>query len=545
MKSLFIRVLCALALLGATGAARAENVALILANSEYDNYPRVKNARALLDLEPFLQDAGFRTIVARDLDSAAIAEAMPDIARQLVRADRFIVLTLGHYARLEDGVWLLATDADKPDGFSVGRQGIPFEALYNLAYARAGDSLIAVSEADSTPDIGWRLRPGYQANGIPQGVSVAYGVPSALSEFLRGGVLTPGAVYGDAARAAPNGVRFFGYIPNGRAFVPAAAAPDESPEGALWNQASSADTVAAYERYLRRYPNGRYASRARNRIDALSETPEDRARAEEDALQLNRDRRRGVQEYLTLLGFDTRGVDGVFGPNTRDAVRRFQASVGAPVTGYLTANQVARIEQQGAARAEELRREAERRRQEQEQRDRDWWQRTGAAGTEQGYRDYLRRYPDGLYSDRAEAELQRIEREKRQVAEAAERRSWDAAVTGGTIASYRQYLSEYPQGRFAAEAEARIESLSDPETPDRVVEAARQEERSMNLDTFRLRMVESQLDALNLEPGEVDGNFTRATRRALRRFQRMNSLPVTGYLTRDTMVRLLISAVQR
>ena len=56
-------------------------------------------------------------------------------------------------------------------------------------------------------------------------------------------------------------------------------------------------------------------------------------------------------------------------------------------------------------------------------------------------------------------------------------------------------------------------------------------------------MIERQLRALGLEPGAVDGRFDRDTRRALRRFQRANELPVTGFVTRSTIVRLLASAV--
>ncbi|MDF0601843.1 peptidoglycan-binding domain-containing protein [Psychromarinibacter sp. C21-152] len=547
MRHPFARILIALAMLAAAGAARAENLALIVANNDYRNYPRAENARALLDLVPFLNGAGFRTIVVENLDSATLARRLPDIGRELARADRIIVVTHGHYARMQGDSWLLTTDADAPDSFTVGRYGLSFEALYNVARRNAGDALIAVAVDNDAPEIGWSLRRGFRSGDIPNGVTVATGVPSRIADFLRGGILSPGMSVADAVRAAPDGVNVDGYIPRARAFLPASApvVPPDAAERALWQQAVDGDSPASYARYLRRYPTGRFAQEARARIDELSATPEDRAREQEVALNLDRDRRRHIQEYLTLLGYDTRGVDGVFGPNTRGAIRRFQNDVGANATGYLTANQVARIEQEGAARAEELRREAERRRAEEERRDRDWWRRTGADGTEDGYRAYLQRYPDGLFSDRAKAGLDRIEREKRQAAAEAERRAWDSAVNGGTIASYRQYLSEYPNGRFAAEARARIDSLSAPETPAHVVEAARDEERSLNLDPFRRRMIESQLAEMELQPGTVDGDFTDSTRRALRRFQRMSNLPATGYVTRDTIVRLLISAVGR
>jgi membrane-bound lytic murein transglycosylase B len=44
--------------------------------------------------------------------------------------------------------------------------------------------------------------------------------------------------------------------------------------------------------------------------------------------------RRQMQERLTRAGFDTRGVDGVIGPNTIAAIRAFQRSVGMIPDGY-------------------------------------------------------------------------------------------------------------------------------------------------------------------------------------------------------------------
>lgn len=52
---------------------------------------------------------------------------------------------------------------------------------------------------------------------------------------------------------------------------------------------------------------------------------------------LSRDQRIGAQRALTALGFDTQGVDGVIGANTRAALRRWQIANGRLADGYLTA----------------------------------------------------------------------------------------------------------------------------------------------------------------------------------------------------------------
>lgn len=51
---------------------------------------------------------------------------------------------------------------------------------------------------------------------------------------------------------------------------------------------------------------------------------------------LTREQRIGAQTALTKMGYDTQGVDGVIGANTRAALRRWQAANGRTADGYLT-----------------------------------------------------------------------------------------------------------------------------------------------------------------------------------------------------------------
>jgi TPR repeat protein len=74
--------------------------------------------------------------------------------------------------------------------------------------------------------------------------------------------------------------------------------------------------------------------------------------ADEDALKLSNADRRSVQQWLAALGHDTGGSDGVFGPTTRAAVAAWQRAIGAPASGYLTADLFARLRRDGAARLE-------------------------------------------------------------------------------------------------------------------------------------------------------------------------------------------------
>lgn len=67
-------------------------------------------------------------------------------------------------------------------------------------------------------------------------------------------------------------------------------------------------------------------------------TPDD-----ETLLKLDRNARREIQRRLTLLGFDTKGVDGSFGPNSRAAIQIWQQERDFPVSGYLDDAQLVRL----------------------------------------------------------------------------------------------------------------------------------------------------------------------------------------------------------
>lgn len=88
----------------------------------------------------------------------------------------------------------------------------------------------------------------------------------------------------------------------------------------------------------------------------------------EQALGFDRRDRREVQERLTVLDYDTRGVDGIFGPGSRAAIRAWQARTGQEATGFLTAEGLKRLkaateEKLAAYRAEQKRRAAAKARQ--------------------------------------------------------------------------------------------------------------------------------------------------------------------------------------
>lgn len=82
-----------------------------------------------------------------------------------------------------------------------------------------------------------------------------------------------------------------------------------------------------------------------------------------------------------------------------------------------------------------------------------------------GYEDYLASWPDGLHATEARDRIAKIKAEeearRKNAAEAArqEAAAWKAAAEANTIPSYEGYLSKFPSGKNAAEAQSRIDRL--------------------------------------------------------------------------------------
>lgn len=114
-------------------------------------------------------------------------------------------------------------------------------------------------------------------------------------------------------------------------------------------------------------------------------------RSDEDTLRLDGDSRRLIQLGLRNEGFDPGPIDGVFGPATRAAIRRWQAAQGQQSTGYLDASTAAILRIAGTAPVATAR----------VQQDSLFWDSIRNSTDPADFQAYLSQFPGGAFAELA------------------------------------------------------------------------------------------------------------------------------------------------
>ncbi|MFT4014960.1 MAG: peptidoglycan-binding protein [Paracoccus sp. (in: a-proteobacteria)] len=120
------------------------------------------------------------------------------------------------------------------------------------------------------------------------------------------------------------------------------ADPSPESEAATWAWAQGQASAAGYDAYLDHFPQGAYAAQARQMRDALTVSAA-AAQQAETALKLDPATRRRIEERLLRAGFSPGIADGEFTAETRQALRRYQASRNLTVSGYVSSQTAASL----------------------------------------------------------------------------------------------------------------------------------------------------------------------------------------------------------
>lgn len=554
---MILRVFLSLAALGWAGAAAAQTAALLIGTEDYARVSDVRRGDEVADAARALDQAGLRVVARRDADLGDMQQALAEFGQMADGSDRLLVALGGRFLHTATETYYLPSDADTGPLATLAANALPLSTVTAWLAARPGGAVLILATDDLDAEYGAFVAAGVGDLAIPQGVTVLTGDPRTAARFIEDDLARPGTDLVEAALRA--GLSVSGFAADGQVFV-AEDAPDEPQVAApavpsdtdqrlrdirAWRDADAANTRDAYEDYIADFPNGEFRRMAENRIRTMTDTPAARSEQDEQALDLDLDQRRDIQRDLTLVGHNTNGIDGIFGRGTRTAIAAWQKAQGLDSTGFLTADQISRLDAQADRRAAELEAEAERRRAQQMAQDLAYWDETGALGDEAGLRSYLARYPDGEYSEEARERLAAIELQKRRDTSARDRQLWDEATQVNTARAYRDYLQLSPGGAFRGEAETRIAALELADRDAQSNSAAIRQEQELNLSPRTRQIIESRLETLGLRPGKVDGVLDDDSRRAIRRYQSARNLPETGYLSEAVVVQLLADSVRQ
>jgi len=484
----FAGVFCLAMLL--PGAAQAADMALVIGNSKYREGPSIPTARAdARAVARALADAGYDVSLGLDLKRKEMRRKLREFGERLKGAERVVIYYVGHAIRSGSQTYLAPVDQDDDNPVEMVMDAVPLEVLLELANERQGRTVIFLDAAHSR---------GIQRRRF---VSPGLGKIDPRDRAMVVSAAPPGRTIADRGREqsrfSREVIRQF-LSPGARAMR--AARDMRSP---AWFTGS----VRSNLRLVTRGGGGGSIGRG--------DTPAD----VEAALRLGRAQRREIQESLSLLGHDPRGIDGQFGPGSRTAIRLWQRANNLPETGYLTGEQTALLHEQSAEAG----------RGDHRSRDSDYWARTGVRGTGDGYRRYLERYSDGLYADEARTALKRMARTGSDADARREREVWRDAEYSDRPRDYRDYLQRYPTGIWLPEAEQRLAGLAAPAPEDPAVA-----ESALRLTRNDRVSVEQRLDYLGFPPGAQDGRFDASTRRAIKDYQRNRRHKVTGYLDQPT-----------
>ncbi|WP_417206208.1 peptidoglycan-binding protein [Antarctobacter sp.] len=545
------------AVLGATSAL-ANGDALVIGNSRYTAVQTLFGAQRVAQAASALNAKGFDVTLVQDADAADMRRAFGEFA-ELLDDDGgpVVILLTGAFVHSAGGSYLLpVTGNGRIDEAEVLMQGFPLDAALAILSAHQGRAFLVLGETGEDPDLSLYLNAGLGELDIPHGVTVIRGPAMDVARYAARDMARTGRFVRRAAIEYE--LQIEGYAPQGQVIVRAGdVAP---PRGAIdpplpdpfanraaddvaWRLAQEADSAEGYQTYLDGFPGGVHVNAARQRLSALNAEPFYRERRAEEDLELDRNDRRAIQRALTILGHDTRGIDGVFGDGTRGAIRRWQEETGLRVSSYLDRDQIARLQAQSTRRAAELEEEEKRQQAERARQERVFWRRVEDRGEEAGFREYLQKYPEGRFADEARAVLKAIDAQRAEQAVGQDRRDWTKATQANSVAAYNAYLRDWPNGGFREEAKQRISQLQlDADRVRNSIEASR-EEKAMNLNFVARQLTERRLEQLGMKPGKVDGQFDENTRAALRRFQDARGLRVSGYLDEQTMVRLLAGGI--
>lgn len=196
-------------------------------------------------------------------------------------------------------------------------------------------------------------------------------------------------------------------------------------EDDVWRKANNVGSIPAYQGYLNRYRQGRYADKASQKIASLEEVEAKaaRLRAEEEAWGRAKD------------------------SGSISAFRAYLKSYSEGRYSEQASKKIAALEQASAEEARVVEEDKA-------------WERARGIGSIAAFEAYLRSYAQGRYSDQATAKVASLKKIVAEIeARKADNEAWLAAKKEATIDAFRRYLQAFKNGRHVERAKSAISEL--------------------------------------------------------------------------------------
>ena len=324
------------------------------------------------------------------------------------------------------------------------------------------------------------------------------GTAAALAAFLKE---RPQSAYVPEAQKQLQQLRTAEQGSAAAATAAALAAADQA-----WQDATAADSVAAYEAFLEENPDHARAPQSRDRIATLKQQAE-AAQLRDEADRVWR-AVEGANRSATYRDFAVAYPDH---PNTAEAGRR------------ATALETAAVEAQARAAVEEARVAADRA-----------WESATRKDTLAAYQGFLAAHPDHSQTGKAERNIRKLEKQAAEAEETAAReatdRAWRDAERADTIEAHQNFIAAHPEHGRAGGGRKRISALEDEATAaawrkarDTDTVAAYENFLRGNPDAEEAAAARSRLSELRetQRQSSPESQLSSSKRRALDRYQRM------------------------
>ncbi|WP_179119587.1 caspase family protein [Ensifer adhaerens] len=393
LLSLILSALSVLATLCAADSALAEGsgkrLALIVGMSNYSAAGALPNAaRDAEAFDAFLKDQGFETDLLLNADRKGLAAALSTFSRKIRPDDTALFYYAGHGMQLHGENFLVGTDARLESEFDVPAETVALSEIIGALEKRARISMVFLDACRNNP-LAERLTRevegatrGAATRGLAPietqggGTLVAFAAApgqvaadgtdghSPFTRALIANLSGAGLEVGTAFKRVVRDVRketqgkqqpqilsslslefYFGpetAAPQTEAVQPAVAVPAIDPEALVaekdFKKALRVGTARIWRFFVEKHRTGEYAQLGRQmlaQMEPVSRSQSTTAQAIEDRLLPGKDARRNVQLALSAKGLEIGAADGVFGEQTRAAIRLYQSQNRQPISGFV------------------------------------------------------------------------------------------------------------------------------------------------------------------------------------------------------------------